>query len=153
LQGVPRPFVLEESIAGIEEEWVKWSFASMDLHILYGSLRESGPWLKVRKERFMRRYAFQTGVLMETSGPEETVRDAGCNIEVTAVETDVKPGSWVTCAFEAFGPMNTGGQVLSQTLHQFFQERGPIPGVQLAEKQSFGYPAWISSLMATRIQK
>ena len=146
LRGGPHPFVLKESITGIAEEWAKWSFTSEELHNLCGSLHESGPWLKVRKERFLRRYASQEGGLVEISEPEETLQDAGCNIEVTAVEVDVKPELWVTCGFEAFGSMTATGRILSQALRQFFQERGPIPGVPLTENQSYCYPAWLSKL-------
>ena len=146
LRAVPHPFTLEESITGIVEEWVKWSFASGELHKLSDSLHESGSWLKVSKERFLRRYTPQAGGLVEISATERTFGDVGCNIEVTAVEVDGKPGLWTTCAFEAFGPISITGRILSQALHQFFQERGPIPGVPLTENQSFGYPTWLSSI-------
>ncbi|HVN94946.1 MAG TPA: hypothetical protein VMT62_00805 [Syntrophorhabdaceae bacterium] len=149
LRGLPRVFALKGGIEGVAEEWVKWSVARGDWHERNSWLVDSGTWLKVRKERFIRRYTYGSGEFVEISGPKEALSNEGYNVEVTAIQADVKPADWVTIGFEAFGSATTMKEILSLALQRFFEELGQIVGVPLTQEQSFGYPRWLSKVVSS----
>lgn len=59
----PRPLVLDFGINGRTEQWVRWSFASDGLAALNDELHQSGHWVQVIKERYLRKFSAESGRL------------------------------------------------------------------------------------------
>ncbi len=68
MRGSSEPLNPNLSVAGRREQWIKWSLASNALQALDEPLHQSGQWLKVRKERFLRRFYPEQGRIMEAKG-------------------------------------------------------------------------------------
>jgi hypothetical protein len=145
----PQPLSPNCGINGRKEQWVKWSFASEALQALDPALNQSGAWLKVRKERFLRRFSAERGRLMEVTARQGPLPVVGCNIEVTRIDVDAKPRFWFSLGLEAFGPATVTSQILNDALGLFFDEHGCIPGTTLSECESASYPAWLTKLVKT----
>jgi len=142
--GVSQPPSLPAGVEGRIERWIKWSFPTKRLPMFGQALHESGPWLKVRKERNQRTYSAESGALQEIS--EDSLPVTGCNIELTHVEVEADPSSWVTFGFEAYGPRSVTAGILEEGISSFFKGQGRAPGMKLTETNSFGYPTWLMSL-------
>jgi hypothetical protein len=142
--GVSQPLSLQMGIRGRREQWIKWSLPTKGLPMLGHTLRQSGPWMKVRKERNQRTLSAEAGYLQEVSA--ETFPVTGCNIELTRIEVEADPSFWFTLAFEAYGPPTITGGILKKGADFFFQGRGRVPGINLNIANSFGYPTWLMNL-------
>ena len=149
MRGTSQPLSLNLGINGRKEQWVKWSFASEALQVLDQALHQSGRWLKVRKERFLRRFSTEQGRLMEVTGRQGPLAVIGCNIEVTRIDVDANPRFWFSLGFEAFGPATVTARILDDALLSFFNEHGCVPGTTLSEYESASYPAWLARLVRT----
>jgi hypothetical protein len=67
MRGTSQPLSQDLGINGRTEQWVKLSFASEGLRALDQALHQSGRWLKVHKERFLRRFSAERGRLTEVT--------------------------------------------------------------------------------------
>jgi hypothetical protein len=146
MQGASQPLRQDLGIKGRTEQWVKWSFANEGLQVLDQALHQSGRWLKVRKERYLRRFSVERGRLMEVTASQGPLPLVGCNIEVTRIDVDADPRFWFTLGFEAFGPTTVTARILNDALLLFFNEHGSVPGTTLSEYESASYPAWLAKL-------
>ena len=149
MRGPSQPLSLPAGIRGRTEQWVKWSLASEALRTIDEALHQSGRWLKVRKERFLRRFYSERGRLKEITILQGPFPLTGCTIEVARVDVDADPQSWYSLGFEAFGPLAVTAGILDDALFSFFNEQGPAPGRGLTENESAGYPAWLAKLVNT----
>ena len=146
---VAQPLSLDLGIKGRTDPWVKWSFASESLQTLDPALHQSGLWLKVRKERFLRKFSADTGHLVEFSAPPGSFPGSGINIELARIEGEVIPRSWFSLGFEAFGPPAVANKILLDALRLLFEDLGRVPGISLSEDNSLHYPAWLAKLVQT----
>jgi len=141
---VSRPLSLPMGIQGRSERWIKWSLPTKGLPMLGQTLHQSGPWLKVRKERNQRIFSAETGRLQEVSADSLPV--TGCNIELTSIEVEADPPSWFTLGFEAYGAPSVTAGILDKGVSSFFEVQGPPPGLNLIETNSMSYPTWLLNL-------
>jgi hypothetical protein len=142
----PRPLSRDLGVSGRTDQWVKWSFASEGLKNLDPGLHQSGRWLKVRKERFLRKFSADRGALAEITGRQGPFPAIGCDIELTRIEVEAIPRFWFSLAFEALGPPAVTTKLLECAVHSFFKEHGRLPGIPLTEGNSLNYPAWLVKL-------
>jgi hypothetical protein len=147
MRGSSEPLGPGLCVAGRKEQWVKWSLAGDALRTLDGPLHQSGQWLKVSKERFLRRFYPEQGGATELKAGQGPLLATGCNIEVCRVEVDAETRYWFTIGFEAFGPPQVITGILDNALVSFFKDNGPMPGRTLTGNESTGYPAWLLRLM------
>ncbi len=141
-----QPLNPDLGIKGRTDQWVKWSFASEGLQTLVPALHQAGPWLKVRKERFLRKFSADTGHLVEVTPPSGPLPGSGCNIELTRIEVEVAARLWFSLGFEAFGPPAFAGKILIDSLRLFFKDHDRVPGISLSEENSLSYPAWLAKV-------
>ena len=144
-----QPLSPDLAIKGRTDQWVKWSLESEGLESLDPTLHQSGRWLKVRKERFLRKYSADMGHLVEVTAPPGPLPRSGCNIELTRIEVEVTTRLWFSLGFEAFGPPAVAGKILLDALRCFFKDHGRVPGISLSEGNSLSYPAWLVKVAKT----
>lgn len=142
--GVSQPLCPRMGIRGRREQWIKWSLPTKGLPMLGGTLRQSGRWVRVRKERNQRILSAETGNLQEVFLRSFPV--TGCNIELTRIEVEADPSFWFTLGFEAYGPPANTPVILEKGLNFFFEGRGSAPGMNLNKANSFSYPTWLMNL-------
>jgi hypothetical protein len=142
--GVPQPLSLEKDIQGQREQWIKWSLPTKEFPMFGPTLRQSGQWLTVRKERNQRIFSSEAGNLQEVSTGSFPV--TGCNIELTRIEVEADPSTWFTLAFEAYGPPSVTAEILEEGVRFFFKKRKRAPGINLNKANSFSYPTWLMNL-------
>lgn len=145
----PRPLSRDLGVTGRRDQWVKWSFASDGLKTLDPALQEYGSWLKVRKERFLRKFSTGRDGLVEETARQRPFPASGCNVELTRITVEADPRFWFSLAFEAFGPPALAVKILEMAIHSFFQEHGRAPGIRLSRRNSLSYPAWLVKLTKT----
>ena len=125
----PEPVTLPGGVAGHREEWQRWSLDRPAWARLLPRLGlPSRGWRAVAKER-----------------RTATVRyrgDAGCRVEVTAVESAGE--RWSTVGFEAFGPDADLGPALMATAEEIFGAVDLDGG--LGAELACGYPGWLATL-------
>jgi hypothetical protein len=140
----PRPFT-QDGVAGRVDEWVKWSLKpySSTTSSLETELHQSGVWCMVEKRRYTQKYAASAGKLVAVS--PDAWPDAGCNIELTLLGVGQKKESWMTFGFEAFGTPNQVAGLLAEAVAHFFTIYD-LPSVELTERNSLSYPAWLAVL-------
>jgi hypothetical protein len=146
MASAPRPLRRVLGASGRTDQWVKWSFASEGLQTLAPELQRSGRWLKVRKERFLRRFSAGGDGLVEETSRLMTFPPSGCNVELTRITVEADPRFWFSLAFEAFGPPALAVKILEIAIRSFFQEHGRAPGIRLSQRNSLSYPAWLVKL-------
>lgn len=140
----PRPLHLGDGVNGRTDQWVKWSLGSEGLKALEDDLRQSGRWVEVRKERYLRKFSADGETPVEVPAREKP--DRGCNAELTCIRVDGDPGEWFSIGFEAFGPAGGVGKTLDDTLRLFFGRHGGVPGLRLTGRESMSYPVWLATL-------
>jgi hypothetical protein len=115
------------------EFWAKWPSS---LVLPNASL------VKVEKRRWSRKFRVAQGACAELSGSqEETKRQSGCDVEVTALGTP-DGTAWWTFGFEAFGALDSVGSDLAAVVKTMKGRRPP----RLAAGRASGYPSWLASL-------
>jgi len=142
--GVSQPLSLPMGVQGRSERWIKWSLPTKELPMLGQALHQSGPWLRVRKERNQRTFSAETGHLREVS--RDALPVTGCNIELTSIEVEADPPCWFTFGFEAYGPPSVTAGILEEGVASFFKAQGQAPGMNLTKTNSFSYPTWLKNL-------
>ena len=146
--GASQPLDLAMGIRGLREQWIKWTLSTKGLPMFAQTLHQSGPWLKVRKERNQRTFSAESGGLQEVF--TNSLPLTGCNVELTYIEVDADPPSWFTLGFEAYGPLPVTAEILEEGFGFFFKAQGQAPGINLTEASSFGYPTWLLNLGMTK---
>ncbi len=140
----PRPYAIESAGAsGRIDQWVKWGFASEHQVAIEAELDRAGPWRRVVKDRYLQKYAFNSGA-MKAALPDDRP-ESGCNIELTKITVDAEITEWLTLGFEAFGPPALVTAILDMAVAQFFSIHGPAP-VTLDGRDSRSYSAWLADL-------
>ncbi len=139
-----RPLQLD-GLNGRTDQWVRWSLEPKnlkELEQLENEILGVGTWVKVRKERFLRKFSADAD-LVEV--PSEQKPAAGCNIELTAIAVEGKNQGF-SLAFEAFGTSAEVSKILGDSLRLFFQNSPKPPGLLLSGLNSMSYPAWLATL-------
>lgn len=146
LLSAPRPLTLRvgQNLNGRMDQWIKWSFEDQGLKALDPALRQSGRWLRVRKERRLRKFS-ATGSLAEVPVDQTPLPSSGCNVELVRLEIPAHPPVWFSLGFEAFGSAAGNVETLDETLHHFFTLYGPPPDRPLTGRESLSYPAWLAT--------
>jgi hypothetical protein len=158
----PASWRTHDGISGRVDSWTKWSFKHPTLTSLVDPLRQTGRWVRIAKDRWLRK------INAEGANPAFVVADAktykadhndpalrrlpdwGCNVELTQIFIDNDrrdPGkAWYSICLEAFGTdlMRTPA-TLDACAKLVFGELGRPPGIELTERHSLGYPAWIQN--------
>ena len=147
--GPSQPIKADLGVRGHIERWTKWSLPIDGMRTLDVALHQSDRWMKVHKERFLRRFSAEQGRPVEVTKRQGYFPTVGCNVEVTRIEVDADPQYWFTIGFEAFGPPSVTRRILDEALLLFFEEHGRVPGSTLGEDESTGYPAWLAKLTKT----
>ena len=102
--------------------------------------------VRTRKRRWMRRYmvvaAHVEELPLDANEDRPLASEVGCDLELTQVDVDGRPGSWWTLGFEAFGDPRSAPEALAETF-AFLQANGPFPPLR-AERLS--YPEWLDRL-------
>jgi hypothetical protein len=129
----PEPVPLPAEAGGQLEHWQRWSFSRPAVSRLLPRLglpRER--WRTVRKERRL--------VTLPYGGRS----DAGCRVELTALEADGP--RWSTVGFESYGPEPDLVPALRTAAERFFAALADdLPG-GLGAERSCGYPGWLATL-------
>jgi hypothetical protein len=132
------------NIVGRTDQWIKWSFDNKGLQALKDDLLESGKWKEVQKERILRKFSTDSGVVREVSPKQKPFPVSGCNVELTSIKVNAGQ-KWFSLGFEAFGPAAINER-LEKVVRSFFEGNGDMPGIPLSEIESLNYPTWIRKL-------
>lgn len=134
-------------INGRTDQWVRWSFDSEGLTALEGELKQSGRWVQVIKDRYLRKFSADSGNVVEVPPKQEPFPDSGCNVELTLIEVQADPKLWFSLGFEAFGSSGSVAKILNDTLESFFKAHGSMPEHNLSGRESMSYPTWLATLI------
>ena len=130
----PRPaeaLTLPVAGSGQLEEWQRWSCSRSGISRLLPRLGlPKAEWRAVRKERRL------------VTIPYRDRDDAGCRVEITALETE--GDRWSTVGFESFGPEPDLVPALRAAAERLFGGLD-LPG-GLGAELSCGYPGWLATL-------
>lgn len=123
------PLALPGGVVGQREEWQRWSFSRPAWSRLLPRLGlPKDGWRAVAKDR-------RTATIPYRG-------DAGCRVEVTALESGGQ--RWSTVGFEAYGPDADRVPALIAAAGRVFAEVD-LPGGLTADL-SCGYPGWLATL-------
>jgi hypothetical protein len=137
----PHTITIGHGITGRTDQWVKWSFAHESLKQMLPALHESGQWVTVTKERYLRKFSAE-GTISEVDQGDRPGK--GCNVELTRINVKMDPGVWFSLGFESFDGQGEVTSILEEALRSFFAKHGPPPDLKLEEANSLSYPAWLS---------
>lgn len=120
------------------ERWRKLSLPLSDPR-----LKKDGDWRTVKKNRRVRKFAFDGGGALEV--PVESHPVAGCGIELTELRVDgndnVSAPTW-TIGLEAFGPELNLLEIFWATCRATL---GDALKLELGGELSMSYPQWLAS--------
>jgi len=133
----PEPLPVARPVAvgadGSLEQWQRWSFSRPAVSRLLPRLGlQKAGWRTVRKERRLVTLPYGGGA------------DAGCRVELTALEVD--GARWSTLGFESYGPEGDLVPALVSGAEHFFGAVAPDLGDGLGADRSCGYPGWLATL-------
>jgi hypothetical protein len=136
------PITFAETVRGVQERWVKWSFPTVEQHHDLFEDDPTGLWVPVHKERLRLEIApdEQTALLDPMIEPDP----AEAKIELTEVRA-LERRAWTIC-MEAEGRPEALPGTLQQMGNYLFGEGHPPA---LTADQSFGYAQWIQRLKAS----
>ena len=154
-----------DGISGCVDSWTKWSFKHPTLTPLVDPLRQTGRWVRIAKDRWLRKInadgakpafvvANAKAYRADHNDPAlHRLPDCGCNVELTQIFVDNDrrdPGkAWYSICLEAFGPdLIRTPSTLDACATLVFEELGPPPGIELIEHHSLSYSAWLQRLKA-----
>lgn len=136
-------FVLSSHhIYGIIEDWFKWGCSlegqpiSVDGRTYLFSSTNNRPIIKIKKSRFLRRYLFLDNEY-RTVDWIDSEKDEGLQLEITKIVR--KDISWWSVGFEQIGKNKNRLKFLTKV-----KEIIKDSGIKLENKNSMGYPEWIS---------
>jgi len=129
--GPAEALILPVAGSGQLEEWQRWSFSRPAVSRLLPRLGlPKAGWRAVRKQRRL------------VTMPHHDRDDAGCRVEITALE--IEADHWSTVGFESFGPEPDLVPALRAAAERLFDGL-EVPGGLGAELSS-GYPGWLATL-------
>lgn len=140
-------FKINEEASGNVEIWEKWS--SPHVPINFNDSDNENQWLKVRKQRYLRKYHLVDHQILEINPEEELT--AGCNFELTSLNTHNK--DYWTMSFEAYKERDAHVQFLKDTVVKVMNETNfPLKFLlsdgnraSYSTKFSFSYPSFFAS--------
>ncbi len=124
-----------ERVAGLVEQWRKWSFP-----LAHNEPTVPGPddaWIAVEKRRRLRRYQLIDGKHVETVAVA-TDAAQGCELELSRIKAADQ--QWWSLCFEAFGDEAALQENLRQVVSHVLAAREPPV---LKANASCGYPVWL----------
>lgn len=133
------PVEFAETVKGVQERWVKWSFPTVEQHHDLFDDDPTGLWVPVHKER-----------IRLVIGPDEQAdrldhmiesRPANAKIELTEVRAEGQQ-AWTICMEAGGRPEALPGTLQQMGRHLFSQDTPP----ELTREHSFGYARWIQTL-------
>jgi hypothetical protein len=143
----PKPINVNDRICGLSDQWVKWSFGSEGLKQLEKELYQSSRWIKVKKDRYLRKYSADSDSPIEVPRNVDPLPVKGCNIELTEITVlEEKISEWYSVGFESFGTVGCIETILVDVLKIFFKKYGNVPGDPLNLERSSNYPSWLCSI-------
>lgn len=131
---------------GTVQRWSKWSLTSEKLPIVTEDILGTGTWQNVHKQRFKRRWNVPSGHIPEEP-TKESVPDRGCSVELTRLQLSRQQTTWMTLAFEAFGPSTDLEDLLASAAAAFWREKKKPPTLKLSTAVSCGYAGWLAGLI------
>ena len=159
----PASWRTHDGISGNVDSWTKWSFKDSMLTPLVEPLRQTGQWVRIAKNRWLRKinaegttpiFVVANAKAYRADHDDPALRrlpGSGCNVELTQIFVDNDrrdPGkAWSCICLEAFGPdlMRTPA-LLDACAELVFTELGRPPSVELSEDNSLSYPRWLQAL-------
>jgi hypothetical protein len=132
---------LAPGVRGAVERWQKLSLSVDD-----PELRKHGAWVAVKKDRLLKRYAWQDGRV--STVPNQLRLDAGAGFELTLLSGDPVVEGY-TVGVEAFGPSTELLSILERTCSAAFTDASEAG---LTAEASMSYPEWLSKLPARAAQ-
>ncbi|MBS1794365.1 MAG: hypothetical protein JSS81_10955 [Acidobacteria bacterium] len=140
----PRLLEHGETVRGRTDQWVKWSSDRIELPAVGDAAEWNGEqWIRVGKTRYLRKFSIDGGKPQEVAADERPA--AGCNVELTALDTDGAARFRHSLGFEAFGPPARIHSILVETLGFFFATAGAPPAGELGIENSLSYPTWLAT--------
>ena len=137
----PAPYAFPGySVAGLSDEWVKWTFSPKHIQPFRSELQASTPWRAVQKQRMLQAFVWN-GQAAE-GAPAGTDPEAGGQAELTVLRLDAARADWITLGFKTWGPRPELARILQATVEAFFVSRGASP-LALTGASSRSYPAWL----------
>jgi hypothetical protein len=128
---------LAPGVHGVVERWQKLSLTVDD-----PDLKKHGVWVAVKKDRLLKRYAWQEGSV--SAVPSQLRLDAGAGFELTLLSGDPRIDGY-TVGVEAFGPSAELLSILERTCSAALSEASEAG---LTAEASMSYPEWLSKLPA-----
>lgn len=127
-----------ERVAGLVEQWRKWSFGlPADRSVLAGASAPSTSWIGVTKERRLYRYRLAGDRQIVAVSATDHV-GPGCDLELTSV--GVEGQAWWSLGFEARGDESSIQDIFLLVAQQVLAATTP-PG--LSARDSYSYPRWL----------
>jgi hypothetical protein len=88
----PRPFRLDSGVSGRTDQWVKYSIKQLPSRKLDDLLEarlpgdDLGRWIRVQKNRSLRKFSADSEDLVEVSVNQKAFPTIGCNVELTQLK-------------------------------------------------------------------
>jgi len=136
------PISFGDTVKGIQERWVKWSFPTVEQHHDLFEDDPTGLWVPVHKERLRLEIEpdDQEDLLNHMIEPDP----AEAKIELTEVRAEDHQ-SWTICMEAEGRPEALPGTLQQMGNHLFSQGTPP----ELTREASFGYSRWIQTLQSS----
>jgi hypothetical protein len=127
-----------ERVAGLVEQWCKWSFGlPSDGSALASPAVPSPSWIGVTKERRLYRYRLAGDRQVVAVSATDYV-GPGCDLELTSV--GVEGQAWWSLGFEARGDESSIQGILFLVAQQVLAANEPP---NLTARDSYSYPRWL----------
>lgn len=128
-----------DTVEGVQERWVKWSFPTVEQHHDLFEADPTGLWVPVHKERL--RLEIEPGEQEELLDHPIESNPAEAKIELTTVRAEDQQ-AWTICMEAEGRPEALPGTLQQMGNHLFGQGTPP----DLSKASSYGYARWIQTL-------
>lgn len=128
---------LGDGLAGVPEQWRKWS----PIDDLVG-INSSSQWIDVHKTVIKRRFSINGNEVPFLDGP--TADMSGCDVEVAQVDVDDR--SMWTVAFAAFGPPADRRAVLVASWRALAVDLARPALLRSLDDRTMSYPDWLARI-------
>lgn len=136
LIGTHGSVAIAPSMSGRLERWQKLS-----MKVDEPSVPGEHGWVVMRKDRRMRKFAFDGGHAFEVGPTEQVAAGAGLELTILRFVEDGQETVTSTLGIEAFGPSNDLLTIFEHACRRAFAD---APAVTLHEVDSLSYPAWLA---------
>lgn len=133
------PVEFAETVKGVQERWVKWSFPTVEQHHDLFDDDPTGLWVPVHKERI--RLVIDPDEQADRLDHMIESRPAVAKIELTEVRAEGQQ-AWTICMEAGGRPEALPGTLQQMGRHLFSQGTPP----ELTREDSYGYARWIQAL-------